>query len=321
MSPSKRVGDRDLDVLVLGDVNPDIIVTGAQPEFGQHEVLVDSIALTIGGSASIMASAAARLGLRVALVGVVGDDPLGHFILDALRARGVDVSHCIVSHERPTGATVVLVHALDRAILTATGTIADLTAGMIPDDLPGRARHVHLAGFYLQPDLRSGAAGLVARAHAAGATVSLDTNWDPSGDWDGGVAELLPEIDLLLPNEAEALGLARSSRVEDAARALQAGEGRPVVVVKRGAAGALAIDERGAPITTAAMPIDSIDSTGAGDSFDAGFVAAWLEGRPLRDCLRFAAACGALSTRAAGGVDAQPSRAEVDAALLDWADA
>jgi ribokinase len=319
MSSGSRVADRDLDVLVLGDVNPDIVVVGAEPEFGQREVLVDSIGIMIGGSASIAASAAARLGLRVALVGVVGDDAFGQFVLDALAVRGVDVSQCIVTPGRPTGATVVLARGMDRAILTATGTIADLSPGMIRDDLLERARHVHIGGFYLQSRLRSGAPGLVARAHAAGATVSLDTNWDPSGKWDGGVAGLLREIDLLLPNEAEALGLARSSSVEGAARALQGG-GRPIVVVKRGAAGAFAVDEHGAGTAIPAMPIDPIDSTGAGDAFDAGFLAAWLERQPLRDCLRFAAACGALSTRAVGGVDGQPTRAEVDAALAGWPD-
>ena len=320
MRAVSRSTDRDLDLLVLGDVNPDIVVLGADPQFGQREVIVDSIAMTIGGSSSIMAAGAARLGLRVAIVGVVGDDPFGHVVLGALSARGVDVRHCVVSPDRPSGATVVLVRGTDRAILTATGTIADLAADAVGDDLLARARHVHIGGLYLQPGLIAGAPELIARAHRAGTTVSLDTNWDPTGEWDGGVAALLPEVDVLLPNEAEALRLARRPTVSEAARALQSGRGRPVVVVKRGAAGVVAIDGHGHESSIPAMPIDPVDSTGAGDAFDAGFVAAWLEGRAFRDCLRFAAACGALSTRAVGGVDGQPTRAEVDAALLTWPD-
>jgi sugar/nucleoside kinase (ribokinase family) len=319
MNPRPETGGRDVDLLVVGDINPDIVVLGGDPQFGQREVFVESIALTIGGSASIVAAGAARLGLRVALVGVVGDDAFGRSMLDALAARGVDVSHCVITSHRPTGATVVLVRGSDRAILTATGTMADLGADAVTGELLARARHVHIGGLYLQSRLRAGAADLVTRIHDAGATVSLDTNWDPSGTWDGGVRALLPDIDILLPNEVEALRLARRSTVDAAARALQSGR-RPLVVVKRAAAGALAIDADGALTSIPAMPVDVVDSTGAGDAFDAGFLAAWLEGRGFRDCLRYAAACGALSTRAIGGVDGQPTRAEVEAALLDWPD-
>jgi sugar/nucleoside kinase (ribokinase family) len=308
----------DLDLVVLGDVNPDIVVVGAAPEYDQREVLVDSIAMTIGGSAAITAAAAARLGLRVALVGVVGRDPFGQFVLDELSQRGVDTVHCRIDPERPTGATVVLARRDDRAILTATGTIPDLTAGDVPAALLERTRHVHVGSYFLQPRLRAELPAIVAGAHRVGATVSVDPNWDPSGAWDGGLLALLPDLDVVLPNEAEAMRLARTSTAEAAGVALQRGNGRPVVVVKRGTAGALGVDGRGAVTTVSAWPVETVDTVGAGDAFDAGFLAAWLDGQPLRSCLRFGAVCGALSTRAPGGVDGHATRDEVAAILRIW---
>ena len=320
MTPPRGPAGRTVDLVVVGDVNPDILVTGAEPAFGQREVLVDGIAMTIGGSAAIMAAAAARLGLRVALVGVVGSDPFGRFMLAALAERGVDTSHCRIDGDRPTGATVVLARHGDRAILTATGAIAELDASDVPSGLLAACRHVHVGSYFLQPRLRAGLPALAERVHAAGATISVDPNWDPSETWDGGLLALLPTLDVVLPNEAEALRLARAATVRDAAAGLQRGAGRPIVVVKRGSDGALARDEAGDVTAVPAPPADVVDAVGAGDAFDAGFLAAWLEGRSIRSCLRFASACGALSTRAAGGVDGQASRDEVDALLDAWPD-
>jgi sugar/nucleoside kinase (ribokinase family) len=313
-------GVRDLDLVVLGDVNPDIVVAGAEPEFGQREVLVDRITMTIGGSAAIMAVGAARLGLRVALVGVVGPDPFGRYMLDDLGRRGVDTSHCRIDPDLPTGATLVLARGEDRAILTATGTIAELRAGDVPRDLLARTRHVHVASYYLQPQLRADLPSIVARAHDVGTTVSVDPNWDPSGEWDGGLPSLVPELDVLLPNDAEAVRLAHVSTVEEAAVGLQGGGDRPIVVVKRGARGVTAAAPDRTTVTVPAWPITPVDTVGAGDAFDAGFLASWLEGQSLRSSLRFGAVCGALSTRAAGGVDGQPTRDEVDTVLREWSE-
>jgi len=311
-------GGRDVDLLVVGDVNPDILVPNAEPRFGQEEVLVESIRLTIGGSAGIMAAAAARLGLRTAIVGVVGDDVFGRFMLEELAGRGVDVAACRVDQARPTGATVILARPTDRAILTASGTIGDLTLDDVPAALIQRARHVHVASLFLQPAIQAGLGELVDRAHAAGATISVDPNWDPTGRWNGGLRASLPPIDVFLPNAAEARLI--SGAVDDAAaaRALHGNGPRPVVAVKRGAAGAIAVDERGSLVEVAAFPAEPVDSTGAGDAFDAGFLAAWLEGRSVGDAVRLGAACGALSTRELGGTPGQPTRAEAEAALAAW---
>ena len=186
---------RDIDVLVLGEINPDVIVRAADPtpSFGQVERFVDSIDLVIGSSAAIFACGAARLGLRTAFVGVVGDDPLGRFMLDALRTRGVDVAACRVDRDVPTGASVILTSGSDRAILTAPGTMALLRDEDIPEELVWRARHVHVGSVFQLDTLRPRLASRLAAARRAGLTTSADCNWDPRDTWDGGLWEIIRE--------------------------------------------------------------------------------------------------------------------------------
>ena len=317
---------RDVDILVIGEINPDVVIADPDPVpvFGEVERVVESIVMTVGSSSAIFACGAARLGLRVAFVGVVGDDAFGSFMLDAMAARGVDVTACTTDPTRPTGATVILSSGSDRAILTAIGTIGALDVDTVPDELLARARHLHLSCFYLQEASRERLPGFFAAARARGLSTSFDTNWDPTERWDGGVLDLLRATDVFLPNEAEATRIARVSDPEAAARALSTGaadgraDGGPIVVVKRGSAGALACHGGDTPVRIAAMPVDPIDTTGAGDSFNAGFLRVWLDGGSIADSLEFAAGCGALSTRSVGGVDGQPTFAEATAAVDAW---
>ncbi len=322
---------RDIDVLVVGEINPDLVVSDPDPRpvFGQAERIVETIRLSIGSSSAITACGMARLGLRVAMVGVVGDDALGRFMLDALAARDVDVSACRVDAGRPTGASVILGNGTDRAILTATGTIADVRAADVPPALLARARHLHVGSFFLQPSLAAEVPALFLAGRAAGLTTSLDPNWDPSGAWDGAFAAAAAETDVLLPNAAEASWLTGQAQPESAGRRLASAAGRfgddatsgkavRTVAVKLGPDGALGIAPGGDVVRVAALPVAPVDTTGAGDSFDAGFLAAWMDGRTLTETLRFAVACGSLSTRSIGGTEGQPTLDEVQAALAGW---
>ena len=308
-------GDRDIDVLVLGEINPDVIVRAVdpRPQFGQVELLVDTIDLVVGSSSAIFACGAARLGLRVAFVGVVGDDAMGRFMLDTMRTHGIDVSACRVDEVVPTGASVILAGDADRAILTAPGTVPLLRDDDVPAALLDRARHLHVGSVFLLDALRPQLAERFAAARRAGITTSFDCNWDPSGSWDGGLGRILAETTVFLPNAAEAQRITGRDSIEDAALALAA-LGPRVVAVKCGADGALAATPDGAITRVPAIAVDTVDTTGAGDSFDAGFLAAWLAGRPLRDCLVLGVSCGSLSTRGVGGTAAQPTLAEAEAA-------
>ena len=300
-----QVSGTDCDLLVLGDCNPDLVVSGGriEPVFGQVEQLVDNAALVIGGSGAITACGAARLGVRAGLVSLVGDDQLGRFMLEAVAAAGVDVSSCTVDAERPTGITVVLTRGDDRAILTATGTIAALSAEHVDLERIRRVRHLHVSAYFLQTALQPGLRELLAAARDAGATTSLDPNWDPAERWDSGLAQLLPLVGYLLCNEQEAAALGGAEQL--------AGSGA-TVVVKRGPRGAMLLGG-GQMLEAEAPSVEVVDATGAGDSFDAGFIAGLLAGRELKPCLRLACVCGALSTRAAGGTAGQPTLAAADA--------
>ena len=306
----------DLDLLVLGDVNPDLVLADAAMDvaFGQTETLVDDAELTIGGSGAIMACGAARLGLRTALAGLVGRDQFGEFMLRAVAERGVDVSGVAVDPEVRTGLTVVLARPGDRAILTFPGAIALMTGARVDAGLVARARHVHVSSYFLQTGLAPGLAEVLRTAREGGATTSVDPNWDPAEQWDGGLRELLPLIDILLPNAVEACRIAGVGDASAAAAALAAAG--PVVAVKLGPEGAVAAPAGGGELVRAAPPqrlVDAVDAVGAGDAFDAGLICAVLDGRPLGDALAFACACGTLSLRAAGGTAAQATLAEARA--------
>jgi sugar/nucleoside kinase (ribokinase family) len=319
--PAERA--TDLDILVIGEINPDIVVADPDPvpAFGEIERVVGSIGLTVGSSSAIFACGAARLGLRVALCGVVGDDALGRFMIDELARRDVDVTACTVDAGRPTGATVILTSGRDRAMLTAMGTIGALDVDAVPLSLVGRARHLHLGAFYLQESSRDRLPAFFAEARRRGLTTSFDTNWDPTERWNGGVLEMLRSTDVFFPNAAEARRIARADDVEVAARTLAAAgsngrdDGGPLIAVKLGAAGALACRADGPILRMPPMAIEPVDTTGAGDSFDAGFLRAWLDGASLRDSLELGVVCGGLSTRAVGGVEGQPTLAEARRAL------
>ena len=300
----------DLDLLVVGDANPDLVLSGdVAPAFGQAERLVEHD-LVLGGSGAIAACAAVRLGVSTAFVGVVGDDAFGRFTLDALSELSVDTSGCRVDAERPTGITVILSREGDRAILTSPGTIADLRRADVPADLLASARHVHVSSYFLQKGLRDDLPGLFEEVRARGGSTSVDPNGDPTGTWDGGLLELLPLVDVFLPNGAEARAIAREDDLEDAARALA--ERGPTVAVKDGVSGGL-VAEGDVTIRAAAAPVEVVDAIGAGDAFDAGFLAGRLLGESLERCLRLAVACGTLSTRGRGGTAAQPTMDEVRA--------
>lgn len=295
------------DLLVAGEINPDLILSGALAlRFGQSEELVESAVLAVGSSSVILACGAARLGLRVAFVGVCGDDLFGRFMLAEMSRRGVDVSRVLVDPTGRTGLSVILDREGNRNILTYPGLIGALRAEDVSDDLLRQARHLHVSSFFLQTALQPGLASLFARARAAGLTTSLDPNWDPSGAWRG-VQEVLPLVDFFLPNEAEARALTGATSVEEAAEMLA--RVCRVVAIKMGAQGALA--RRGEELARAPAPdVAVVDTVGAGDSFDAGFLYGMLEGWPLEQALRLATVCGSLSARAAGGTAAQPTLAE-----------
>lgn len=299
-------------VLVAGDANLDLVLRGdVVPRFGQAEQLLDGADLVLGSSAGICAVGLARLGVDTAIVARVGSDVFGGRTRELLDEAGVD-SAAIRVVDEPTGVSVILSAPDDRAILTLTGALAGVTADEVLAASEG-ASHVHFASFFLVPALARELPSVLATLRERGITTSLDTNWDPAEKWEG-VLDCLPLLDLLLPNAAEAIALAAAlgtdtADVETAARELAAHG--PAVIVKDGAAGGLAVVD-GNVLRAPGLEVDVVDTTGAGDSFDAGFLAVWTEHRDVARALRWAAVAGSLSIRGAGGTGGQATRAEVE---------
>lgn len=301
------------DVAVLGDINPDLVFAADDltVAFGQRESLVDAAALTLGGSASIAACAMARLGLATAMVGLVGDDTLGRFCIDALDGCGVDCAGVAVHADVATAATVVLQRREDRAIVTYPGTIRALAREHIDEPRLRGARHIHVGACFLLEGLRDDLPDLLAGARRAGVTVSLDPNWDPTERF--ALDDLLPHVDVLLPNADEARRIAGtddlSRAVADLARRV------PVVAVTDATAGAV-VAAGGRRLHAEALPVAPaafVDPIGAGDAFDAGFVAGYLDGADLGRALALGLATAAHSVTGRGGTGGQPTRAQADA--------
>jgi sugar/nucleoside kinase (ribokinase family) len=257
-----------------------------------------------------MAMGLARLGTPVAFVGRVGDDVWGRYCLEAMQERGIDLARVIRGGGLKTGVTVSITHPKDRALVTYLGAITALTGADVPDAALRGLDHLHVSSFFFQEGLRPGLAELFTRARRAGLTTSLDTGFDPSETWDGGLSETLRETDLFFPNEVELRALSGCDDPAEGLRALD--NGRPRVVAKLGTEGAMALDE-GRVLRVPAYPVEAVDTTGAGDSFNAGFLHRWLQGAALVECLRLGAACGALSTLGLGGTAAQPTLTEAEA--------
>jgi sugar/nucleoside kinase (ribokinase family) len=276
-------------VLVIGDANADLVLADleAVPRAGR-EVLAGSCELTLGGSSTLFAAALARLGWPVEFRGKVGRDPLGDLVLDKLSRRGVNVSR--VRRDQATGITVSISRPPDRALVTCAGSIATTRSADIPMADLRRFRHLHVSGCFLLRGLRPDLPAILDRARRAGLTTSLDPGWDPRGRWN-----LRCRTDILFVNRLE----------EPKLRGVRA----DTIVIKKGARGAEA-RRAGVVVRHPGYLVRARDATGAGDCFDAGFLYGTLSGWDLGEALSFANACGAASTRALGGYEAQPTLRE-----------
>ncbi|HUL77004.1 MAG TPA: carbohydrate kinase family protein [Vicinamibacteria bacterium] len=300
-------------VLCAGEINVDLILQGYTefPVPGK-EVLVQDFAMVLGSATAIMAMGLARLGTPVAFVGRVGDDVWGRYCLDDMAVRGIDLSRVIRGGGLKTGVTVSITHTRDRALVTYLGAINALTGQDVPDAAMAGLDHLHSSSFFFQEGLRPSFPDLFARARRRGLTTSLDTGFDASGQWDGGLRETLRHTDLFFPNEVELAALTGTEDPAEGLRRLENGTTR--VVAKLGSNGAMTL-EGGKVLHVPAFPVETVDTTGAGDSFNAGFLHRWLAGAEVLDCLRLGAACGGLSTRGLGGTATQPTLEEAEALI------
>jgi sugar/nucleoside kinase (ribokinase family) len=306
---------KTFDITIAGELNLDLILYGLPAEMQtERELLASNFSATLGSSSAIVAHNAATIGARVAFTTLIGTDDFGRLAVDRLRTAGVDTSHTILHNTVATGVTILLPHGDQRHILTFPGTIAELTVADLDFDFLVQARHFHLSSLYLQQGLQAGLPNLLRRLKQAGLTISLDTNDDPENRWGSPLSEVLPHVDVFLPSENEICRMTDCADLDDAIQALAMKI--PTIVVKRGRRGAR-VYEQGRTIDVDPLNVVPVDTIGAGDSFDAGFLRAYLLSKDIVTCARAGNITGALSTQASGGTEAFRYKALRDAFLSE----
>ena len=316
---SDGASSRRFDFTLVGDANLDLLLYGLPEELPtEQELLADGMALRLGGSGAITAHNLAALGNSVGFISTVaGDDP-GRLCKQELISAGVDLSRCVDqknSADVQTGVTVHLQHQVHRHMFTYAGATFRLSADDLDLNYLSSGRHFHLSSYYLQRALTPQIPELFATLKEAGLTISLDTNDDPSQQWDRCILDALPYVDVLLPNEREACLLSGKDKLDDAIAMLRSLV--PMLVIKRGAAGATAYTAN--EFWCASAPsVQVIDAIGAGDSFNAGFLHGWIRGWPVDEALRYGNLTGGWSTTGYGGTMAFRGQEKLTALRAQW---
>lgn len=296
------------DVAVVADLCLDILLSGkVKPIYGQVEQYVDDYAVDLGGSAVIFASQFAKLGGKVGLIGSVGDDAFGEILIKKLNDLHIPTNHVITKPGIKTSVGVGLSYFDDRAMLTYQGSMAALSVeDILNSKVLDQTCHLHIAGYFLLDQLFGFWPEVLIELQKKGITTSLDTNWAPNNNWNK-VKELLPYINVFMPNEEEAKKISDKTDIMEAGAWLA--KFCQIVVIKRGGEGATIFKEKFHFHTDVPQEISKdlkiADTTGAGDNFDAGFLREWLQGKPLKVCGMTAVKCGTLSLSQIGGIQGQ----------------
>ena len=306
------------DIAAIGELNVDLILNGieSEPEIGKEKFASD-MTLTLGSSTAIFAANAASLGSRVCFVGMVGEDVFGDLVCDSLKARGVDTSYLIRNGKTATGATICMSYGEDRANLTYQGAMDIMGYDDINLDVFKETKHIHLSSLFMQSALLRDIDRVLAKAAENGVTVSLDTQWDPVEKWEMDWKKVLPLVTIFLPNEKELMALTGTSDVEEAIAAVLPYIGN-AMVVKMGSKGSLLVKKDGSRnLLPSFLNKDVVDAIGAGDSFNSGFISAFVAGHSLEECQRNGNLTGAINTTAAGGTGAFTSRQAAETCALE----
>jgi sugar/nucleoside kinase (ribokinase family) len=309
---------KEFDVIAIGELNVDIIFNqlSGDPEIGKEKFAQDMI-LTLGSSTAIFSANIATLGARTAFVGMIGKDIFGEFIKNKLLLKGVDVVKLIETDRFSTGATIVLNYNEDRANITFQGTMDHMTFNDIDKNIFEKTNHIHISSIFMQSGIKKDLIEILSYARLKGVTSSLDTQWDPIEKWDFDYQNILPLVDIFLPNEKELLMLTKSNNLTEAISKIM-----PYVnicVVKQGNKGSLLLTKNGINHHEEAfLNTKVVDAIGAGDSFNAGYIYKFIKGSLPIECQRFGNLIGAINTTASGGTGAFESKNKIIKTAKDF---
>jgi sugar/nucleoside kinase (ribokinase family) len=304
-------------VFFIGEINVDIILGGLEslPEV-DREVVCASFDVTIGSSTAICACNYASLGGAASFVGLAGEDEYGDFMVRGLREFRIGTELVRRTAKVKTGVTVNLIFGKTRTQVTYPGAISEFGIEHIDLETLNGCRHIHIGGPFMQTRLLPHVASLLRFARNRGVTTSLDPQWDSSGRW-AQIEEWLPLLTWFFPNRDEALAI---TGVDDPAKAcLRLAEATDCPVVKLGGEGAM-YAANGSVVRRPGYPVDVVDTTGAGDAFDAGFLHGVLDrGMETGEAVSFANAVAARSCTFVGGVNARSSWEDISRFLEEKA--
>lgn len=296
--------EKKWDVFIYGDVNVDIVIPGVGkfPEPGQED-LTDTMDTYVGGGAALFTLGLGKLGLKPVFQGLIGEDCYGRFIREEFGKSNVDNSLLRFSDKNKTGISLSFTNEKDRSFLTYRGTNAEISLKSIDLNQVQQARHIHVTGYEGRKNHGEYLKLLTEIKAFKSVSVSFDVGWDASGEWFEGIYELFPLIDVLFMNETEAVHYGRKTEAREAVKDFAAYT--CIAVAKLGKKGSLACRD-GEFYEAVPYKVKAVDTTGAGDSFNAGFIYGYLKGKSLTECLSIGNACGALSVTAYGGNTAFP---------------
>lgn len=302
-------------ILFVGDINVDLIFRGLQGAIQpDREITCTEFSTTMGSSAAITAVAYSRLGGAAGFCGLSGADDNGRFMLDGLRTRGIDISLVESSGEIPTGVTLNLIEGRMRSQVTFPGTIARFDGSVLTREALSKWNHVHFTGLYQQDSFRPMFAEVLKLCRSLSISTSLDTQWDNTEKWED-LDQWLGLIDFLFVNKDEAFSITGMNDVDDAIDNLNTMTGE--VIIKTGPDGAVgATDANKFRVPSPDVAVK--DTTGAGDTFAAGFLKKRVDERSdFQTAMKFASSAAAFSCTYSGGVNDALGEAEVNRLLAD----
>lgn len=291
-------------VLVIGELNVDLILNQIDgfPKIGT-EILSSELNLTLGSSSAIFASNLSAQGQEVFFLGMVGTDQFGALVQDCLKENNVDTNLIIESTVHKTGVTVVMNYNMDRAMITYPGAMDHLSINEVKKIDMTKFDHVHISSIFLQPLIKRDIISILKICKEYGISTSLDPQWDPSEKWDIDLENILPLVDVFLPNEKEFLALTNSKDLQNGVQTLNGNHN--LIAIKEGEKGSTLFFKNKPPISKKAYLNENVvDCIGAGDSFDSGFIHSFIHNQSYEECLERGNIMGAANTTHSGGTSA-----------------